>query len=122
MRGDEPFPLEAIPSRVRSAILQEFKGRLPSVREVDLVSDKQWLATPGVGPSALVSIRSITAGWQDASPPSSRMTDAELLERLEFVQRELRAISKMLKKGWQQIPYERSHPESASDVLQNSDA
>jgi hypothetical protein len=122
MSGDEPFPLEAVPSRVRSAILREFKGRWPSVREVDRVSDKEWLAAPGVGPSALVSIRSVTAHRQAVARPSSGMTDAELLERLEFIQRELRSIRMMLKKEWPQIRNVRSRSESAPDILQNSDA
>lgn len=39
MRLDEPFPLQAVPSRVRHAILQEFKGCCPSIREVAEIPD-----------------------------------------------------------------------------------
>jgi hypothetical protein len=53
MHLDEPFPLEAIPSRVQHPLLREFKGRCPSLREVDQIPDKHWLATPGIGPAFL---------------------------------------------------------------------
>ncbi|WP_210252240.1 hypothetical protein, partial [Microvirga tunisiensis] len=42
MTLEEPFPLDAVPSRVRAAILNAFKGRCPSVREMAEISDRDW--------------------------------------------------------------------------------
>ena len=60
MQLDERFPLEAIPPRVRGVLLREFQGRQPTVQEIAQILDRHWLATPGVGPSALDKLRSIT--------------------------------------------------------------
>jgi hypothetical protein len=100
MHLDEPFPLEAIPHRVGRVLLREFKGRCPSVREVDEIPDKHWLATPGMGPASLQIIRSITtaARQQELSQIAShRLSDAELLRRLEGLQEDLRGLETHLK-------------------------
>jgi hypothetical protein len=95
MHLDEPFPLDAVALRVRHALVHEFNGRCPSVREVDQITDKHWLATPGIGQASLEAIRSITdAGReQTVSYTASRsLSDAELLKRLERFQAELRRL------------------------------
>lgn len=99
MHGDELFPIKAVPSRVRMAILREFQGRHPSIQEVKRISDRQWLATPGVGPAVLELIRRVTESqhWGADTPAPSEIKYDELLERLEFVQDELRSISRLLK-------------------------
>lgn len=100
MPMDEPFPLGAVPSRVRHALLGEFNGRCPSLREVDQIPDKHWLATPGVGPSVLQTIRSITnAGIEQDGRhlTSRRLSDADLLKRLEQLQEDLRWLKAQLK-------------------------
>ena len=100
MYMDEPFPLEAIPSRLKNPLLREFEGRCPSLREVDQIPDKQWLATPGIGPALLEMIRSITRAGREptasyAASPS--LSDAELLRRLERLQAELQSLEAELK-------------------------
>jgi hypothetical protein len=93
MSLDEPFPLEALPSRVGYALLLEFKGRCPSLREVDQIPDKHWLTMPGMGPSSLAMVRSIikTRAPQAPCPAASHtLSDAELLKRLEQMQEDLR--------------------------------
>jgi hypothetical protein len=92
MDWNEPFPLNAVPPRVRNTILNEFKGRCPSIREVAEIPDSDWLATPNIGPAFLEQIRSVTDAppEQTASPSCSRLTDGELLGRLEWLQDELR--------------------------------
>lgn len=98
MRQDEPFPMETVPSRVRNAILSRFKGRQPSVQEVAQISDKDWLASPGVGTTILSQIRRITDPPQQRYDPNQRrLTDAELLARLEFLQKELSWIQRALR-------------------------
>jgi hypothetical protein len=91
---DEPFPLVAVPSWVRHAILNEFKGRCPSIREVAEISDRQWLKTPNIGPAALKMIRSVIDEYQSQS---AALSDAELLKRLEWLQKELRWLERQLK-------------------------
>ncbi|PVE23407.1 hypothetical protein DC522_16245 [Microvirga sp. KLBC 81] len=93
MQQAESFPLEAIPPRVRRAIIREFQGRWPTVQEVAQISDRHWLATPDIGPLALEKIRSILQSQSrrnDNSPP--QLIDAEVLDRLEAIQEELRRI------------------------------
>jgi hypothetical protein len=98
MHQDETFPLAIIPPRVRRAILREFQGRWPTVQEVAQIPDRHWLATPDIGPSSLETIHSVLrprSSQSDASP--CQLSDAELLDRLEFIQEELRLIQRTLK-------------------------
>ncbi|MFC1460289.1 hypothetical protein ACETIH_27000 [Microvirga arabica] len=98
MHENDLFPLEAVPSRVKSAILHEFKGRRPTVQEVSRICDKSWLAVPGIGQTALASIRQ-AAGDQHplrGDPSAARMSDAELLVRLNLLQEELQSLNEVL--------------------------
>jgi len=99
MHLDDPFPLDDVPPRVRRAILAVFMGRRPSIREVGAVSDQRWLATPELGERSLSIIRRITD--TDRAPTgnhsSSTMTDAELLRRLDFIQRELASLHRLVR-------------------------
>jgi hypothetical protein len=93
MQQDEFFPLNAVPPQVRRALLREFQGRWPTAQEVSQISDRHWLATPDIGPSTLEKIHSILCPQPrqgDSAPP--QLTDAELLNRLEFIQEELKRI------------------------------
>lgn len=91
---DDPFPIEKCSGRVRGAILAEFQGRCPTIREVASISDAQWLTVPNIGPTTLEELRSMTQqipnGVDDASTAS--MPDSELLSRLNRVQRELNLL------------------------------
>jgi hypothetical protein len=83
MQLDEPFPLEALAPRVRRVILNEFQGHWPTVHEIAQISDRHWLATPGVGPGTLETMRRIThPPRQPDDPNSPRLSDAGLLDRL----------------------------------------
>ena len=83
MQLDEPFPLEAIAPRVRRVILDEFQGHWPTVHEIAQISDRHWLATPGVGPGTLEAMRRIThPPRQPDDPNPPRLSDAALLDRL----------------------------------------
>ena len=99
MNLDDPFPLELVSARVRTAVLREFQGRCPSIREMMRISDKHWLATPGIGETALEDIRSVIddgSSRKGSSSPTT-MSDAELLKRLVGIQNELQQIRTMLK-------------------------
>jgi len=99
MRLDEPFPLEAVPPRLKTVILREFRGRCPSIGEVAQIPDRQWLSTPDVGPRSVEVIHDITDAMQQqvTSPLSARWADIELLERLERLQKELRWLKSFVK-------------------------
>jgi hypothetical protein len=91
MALDESFPLNLFPAQVRTAILNEFDGRCPSLQEAAELSDVRWLSTPAIGPVVLRKIRSLCQG--DA-PTVRQMTDAELLKRLTVLQGELKLIQR----------------------------
>jgi hypothetical protein len=99
MNTGDAFPLFAVPGRIRTAILQEFQGRCPAVQEVAQRSDRQWLAVPGVGLSALRTIRSVAVvqSVTEEASLSISMSDDELLDRLTSIQEELRRIHDVLK-------------------------
>src|SRR3712207_1309321 len=101
MRLDEPFPLDAVPPRLRNAILREFQGRFPSIEEVAQIPDRQWLSTPDVGERSVGLIHEITdtARQQVARSLGAKLTDPELLERFERLQKELRWLETMLEVG-----------------------
>jgi hypothetical protein len=96
---DEPFPLEAVSWRLRNAILKEFQGRCPSIGEVAQIPHKQWLSVPDVGQRSVEIIHDITDAAQQrtSSLLSPQLTDAELLERLDELQKEIRWFKDILK-------------------------
>lgn len=98
MHENALFPLEAVPSRVKFAILREFKGRRPTVQEVSQICDRSWLAVPGIGRTALVNIRQATGDQHPfgANRSAARMSDAELLRRLDLLQEELQSLNEVL--------------------------
>jgi hypothetical protein len=99
MHPDDPFPLENVPSPVRHAMLEVFKGRRPSVHEVAEIPDSYWLATPAIGRKLLQTIRAVSNAPRSAADISARpqLTDAELLDRLESLREELQFIQAMVK-------------------------
>jgi hypothetical protein len=99
MRLDDPFPLEIVPSPAKHAMLGVFKGRWPSVREVAQVPDSYWLATPAIGRKLLQTIRAVTDAPRSEADVLAlpRLSDAELLDRLESLREELRYIHATLK-------------------------
>jgi hypothetical protein len=101
MQLDEPFPLEIVPSRVRHAMLDEFKGRRPTMREVAQIPDAYWLATPAIGRKVLQTIRAVVQAPRPQTDAAAlpRLTDAELLDRLESLQRELLWMQDLARAG-----------------------
>lgn len=96
---DDPFPIEKCSGRVRGAVLAEFKGRCPTIREVASISDAQWLTVPNIGPTTLEEIRRFIG----EAPAEQRlqslpvMDDGELLSRLNRLQRELNLIASAIR-------------------------
>ena len=92
---DDPFPIEKCSGRVRGAILAEFQGRCPTIREVASISDAQWLTVPNIGPTTLEELRNLALHPPngEAPPIMTGMADAELLSRLNRLQRELNIVA-----------------------------
>lgn len=96
---DDPFPIEKCSGRVRGAVLAEFQGRCPTIREVASISDAQWLTVPNIGPTTLEEIRRFISD----APAEQRlqnlptMDDGELLSRLNRLQRELNLIASAIR-------------------------
>jgi hypothetical protein len=99
MHLDEPFPLEVLPSRLRNVILQEFEGRCPSIEEVAQIPDRQWQSTPGIGQKFIKIIHDIINASREhtTDPQNVRLTDLELLRRLEVFQNEVRWLHAVLR-------------------------
>lgn len=106
---DDPFPIERCSERVRGAILAEFKGRCPTIREVADIPDAQWLAVPNIGPTTLEQLRTITLLTPngDKRPPPTAMTDNELLSRLKRLQRDLALIAEEIRSRLAMISYKK---------------
>ncbi len=106
MNLDDPFPLELVSPRVRTAILREFQDRHPSIREMTRISNKDWLATPGIGETALEDIRSVVDDRlsREESSSSTVMSDAELLKCFANVQNELKQIRTIIRDRMTNVP------------------
>lgn len=96
---DDPFPIEKCSGRVRGAVLAEFQGRCPTIREVASISDAQWLTVPNIGPTTLEEIRrfigQVPVDQRLQNLPT--MDDGELLSRLSRLQRELNMITSAIR-------------------------
>jgi len=92
---DDPFPIDKCSGRVRGAILAEFQGRCPTIREVASISDAQWLTVPNIGPTTLEELRSLALHPPNGETPpvTTGMGDGELLSRLNRLQRELNIVA-----------------------------
>jgi hypothetical protein len=62
---DDPFPLESCSWRLRNAILNEFDGHCPMVRQVIKCPRDHWQAVPGIGPLTLGELRSLMQHLND---------------------------------------------------------
>jgi len=110
MGWDDPFPIEKCSGRVRGAVLAEFQGRCPTIREVASISDAQWLTVPNIGPTTLEEIRRFIS----ETPAEQRlqnlptMDDGELLSRLNRLQRELNLIASAIRARISSAAYKRA--------------
>jgi hypothetical protein len=96
---DDPFPLEELPPPAREAVLTQFGGRHPSIREVASIPDTRWLELPGMGPRSLAWMRSLTRGARRKAriPSWAGLTDSELQAEFDRLNEQKRAIDDQLK-------------------------
>jgi hypothetical protein len=99
MRLYDPLPLEKLSPQVRQAVLAEFGGRWPSVREVAGIPDAHWLELPGIGPKSLARMRSLTRGARRTARIYSLtgMTVSELQAEYDRLSDQKKAIDDQLK-------------------------
>jgi hypothetical protein len=85
MQLDDPFPVERLPKRVQESILDEFRGHHPTALEIARVPDAHWLTLPGMGPTTLARLRSLTEEVCEQVQPSAltKLTADLLLQRYE---------------------------------------
>jgi hypothetical protein len=90
MQQDHSFPLDRCSKRLRTVIMNEFQGRRPTVDEVNRIPAKDWLAAPGMGPTLLRELDSLTQ-VQPSEPRNTltSLSDDELLNLLESLQRKM---------------------------------
>ncbi len=88
MTLDDPFPLQLFPRSVRDAIVAEFSGRNPTIRDVLSIPERQWLTVPGIGPITLTKmLRATGLPGMRGDRSAARWTDAQLrykFDRLRF--------------------------------------
>jgi hypothetical protein len=96
---DDPFPIEIFPPKVRDAILAEFGGRCPTVRDVIDIPDADWLKVPDIGPVALAKLRQVTRSLplKPLARALAEWTDAELIAERDRLQSELGSLRKELR-------------------------
>ncbi|MCG7394106.1 hypothetical protein MHY87_14440 [Microvirga sp. ACRRW] len=113
MGWDDPFPIEKCSGRVRGAVLAEFQGRCPTVREVASISDAQWLTVPNIGPTTLEEIRRFIneAPVEQRLQNLPNMEDGELLSRLNRLQRELSLIASAVRTRISSASYKKEEQE-----------
>lgn len=92
MKAHQPFPIDRLPPRARSAILEEFDGRCPSIGEVASVPDAEWLKLPGIGPAVLMTMHRIRYQVSQGASARTRRTDAELLAERDRLQGETSSL------------------------------
>ena len=98
MHLDDPFPIERCSHRLSKVIMSEFRGRCPTLQEVFSIPAKQWLKVPGVGQTLLTELEAVMQDQLDQTKgqASGQMTDAELIARLEQLQRDLKSLRRDL--------------------------
>ena len=91
MQPTDPFPVERCSPRLKAVLLAEFHGRAPTFGAIQSVSLKKWRTVPGIGPTLLHELegilQSVPVGAEPASVPNA--ADADLLARIERLQRDL---------------------------------
>jgi hypothetical protein len=84
MQLDDLFPIDDCSQSLRAAILAEFYGRCPTVRQVLNIPDARWLSTPGIGRASLKRLHQITQGLLESamSDPRAAASDQAEFERV----------------------------------------
>lgn len=100
---------------MRAAILSEFQGRPPTLHDVASIPPQQWLKVPGVGQTLLTELEAVVGahqGWMKSNIPAGS-TDAEMLDQLERLQRDLERLRRELRTLIDNIRRKQSNPDSS---------
>ncbi len=120
MPPNDPFPIERCSRRLKAAILAEFHGHSPTVQDILSIPLKKWKTVPGVGQALLTELESILQRQSDlvSEPTSSASEDADLIARLEHLQRGLKKLQQDVQALMNQAALKQSDLES-SDLQAN---
>jgi hypothetical protein len=112
MQPEDSFPIERCSRHLKAAILAEFQGRCPTFQEMFSIPPKKWLTVPGIGEASLRELEAIMGMYQDQtkSPALPRMSDAELLARLERLQRDLERLRHDIQTRTGNVPRKQPNP------------
>ena len=115
MEPSDLFPIEQCSARSKTAILAEFDGRSPTFQDILSLSPKQWMTVPGIAPSLLKELESITQNpsviVQDG--PSANATQRDLINRLEHLQSDLKKLRDEIQSLMGEVPLEQKSREGS---------
>jgi hypothetical protein len=91
MQLSDQFPINRCSPRLKAVLLAEFHGRSPTFRDILSVPRKKWRTVPGIGPTLLHELENVlqTEPMEAKAEPLPSPADADLLARLERLQRDL---------------------------------
>jgi hypothetical protein len=97
--------------------LSEFQGRHPTLQEVASIPPRQWLKVPGVGQTLLTELETVVGVHQDwmKTSTSASPTDAEMVDQLERLQRDLERLRRELRTLIDNIRRKQSNSDSSDD-------
>jgi len=112
MTSDVPFPIGWFPRSAREAILNEFDGRCPTVREVISLPDGYWLSVPNIGFCTLSRMRAVANSA--VGPGDKRPLAAKTLAELQATYQHLIGTMRDLQRDVEEIRIEIRHREVCS--------
>jgi hypothetical protein len=77
---DDLFPIDECSQSLRAAILAQFYGRCPTVRQVLNIPDARWLSTPGIGQVSLKRLHQLTQSLLKSAVNDSRAISSDQAE------------------------------------------
>ncbi|PVE21659.1 hypothetical protein DC522_25500 [Microvirga sp. KLBC 81] len=95
--------------------MSEFQGRHPTLQEVANIPPQKWLTVPGIGQTLLTELEAIIQAHQGwiKSNISAGSTDAELVDQLDRLQRDLERLRRELRSVINNIRRKQSDPDSS---------
>lgn len=87
----------------------------PTLHDVASIPPQQWLKVPGVGQTLLTELEAVVGahqGWMKSNIPAGS-TDAEMLDQLERLQRDLERLRRELRTLIDNIRRKQSNPDSS---------
>jgi hypothetical protein len=116
MTSEVSFPIGWFSRPAREAILNEFCGRCPTVREVLSLPDGYWLSVPNIGFSTLSRMRVVANSASETG--DKRPLAAKTLTELQATYQHLLGTMKGLQRDVEEIRIEIRHREFCLSVAE----